>query len=111
MGFLAAARADIKRAEAIFGALILLRPDRSFAYIGLGMAYLNSNSPQEAVAILARGAMAVRAQDQGELQSVLALALQLAGRSAESLRALREAGPNPLAQAMQGHTIFTLEEH
>ncbi|MCF8161247.1 MAG: hypothetical protein K9J76_11120 [Polaromonas sp.] len=111
VGFLAAARADVKRAEAIFGALALLRPERSFAYIGLAMAYLNSDRPEEAVALLARGTQAVRAQDQGELQSVRALALQLAGRSAESLRALRAAGHNPLAQAMQGHNITDLEEH
>jgi len=111
VGFLAAARADVQRAEAIFGALALLRPDRSFAYVGLAMAYLNSARPEEAVGVLARGAKAVRAQDQSELQSVRALALQLAGRSAESLRALQEAGLNPLAQAMQGHSHIELEEH
>lgn len=111
VGFLAAARADVKRAEAIFSALALLRPDRSFAYVGLAMAYLNSDRPEEAVALLARAIPVVREQDQSELQSVRALALQLAGRSAESLRALQAAGLNPLAQAMQGHSNTALKEH
>ena len=111
MGFLAAARADVKRAEAIFSALALLRPDRSFAYVGLAMAYLNSDRPEEAVALLARAIPVVREHDQSELQSVRALALQLAGRSAESLRALQAAGLNPLAQAMQGHSNTALKEH
>ena len=111
VGFLAAARADVKRAEAIFGALALLRPDRSFSYIGLAMAYLNTHRPEEAVAVLAQGAKVVRAQDQGELQAVRALALQLAGRTAESLRALQAAGPNRLAKTMLGHSIIEQEEY
>jgi predicted Zn-dependent protease len=108
---LAAARADVKHAETIFGALALLRPDRNFSYIGLAMAYLNSDRHEEAVGVLARGEKVVRVQDKSELHSVRALALQMAGRTAESLRALREAGPNRLAQAMQGHRIIEPKEY
>ena len=119
VGFLAAARADVQRAEAIFGALAVLRPDRNFPYIGLAMAYLNADRRDDAVQALDRGAPLVREDDQGELQSVRALALQLAGRAGESQRALQAAGASPLAQALQGNSpeqhkapvIMTAEEH
>ena len=110
VGFLAAARADVNRAEAIFGALASIRPDRSFSYIGLAMAYLNSNRPEEAVAVLAQGTKVVMAQEQGELQAVRALALQMAGRSAESQRVLLAAEPTRLALVMQGQCIINKQE-
>ena len=86
---------------------------------GLAMAYLNADRRDDAVQALDRGAPLVREDDQGELQSVRALALQLAGRAGESRRALQAAGASPLAQALQGNSpeqhkapvIMTTEEH
>ena len=111
VGFLAAARGDVQRAEIIFGALACVRPDKNFPYVGLGMAYLNAGYADKAAQVLERGVGLVEPQDEGELVAFRALALQMAGRTSESQRALLAAGPSRLAMAMQGKCTATTEEN
>ena len=89
-------------AEAIFVALTQLQPSKAAPYVGLALAYLNAGRGNEAVAVLDNGAVAVDPQDLPELQAVRALALQLAGRLAESRRVLRDYPETSLSKAMQG---------
>jgi len=92
LGFVAAGAAQIRRAEEIFRALVLLRPQRAFPYVGWALAHLNVGQAQEAVSVLDRARAALgTAQDNAELVDVetfRGLALQFASRSAESRRAL-----------------------
>lgn len=102
VGFLASARGDVARADAIFMALERLRPAGVFVHVGRAMAYLNAGRCDDAAALLERGLAQVPAQDRAELQAFRGLALQLAGRRSESLRALEQAEGSALAQAMRG---------
>jgi len=102
VGFLAASRGDVLRAERIFGALQRLRAQRAFAYVGLALAYMNANRHEEAAGLLEHATVRVDAAEQAELNVFRGLALQLAGRTSESVRALRAAGSMRLAQAMLG---------
>lgn len=110
VGFLAAARGDVRRAEVIFGALERLRPAGAFVYVGLAVAYLNAARPEEAVRALDRGLMAVEPADKPEVQGVRSLALQIAGRTSESISAARQAGASNLARAMLGQGRMQAEE-
>lgn len=105
VGFLASARGDIQRAEAIFGALERVRPQRDFPYVGLATCYLNTGRADDAVGVLERAARQVRAEDQPQIAAFRALALQLARRAGESARAAQEAGAYPLAQALRGNPL------
>ncbi len=109
MGFLAAARGDTRRAEVIFRALERVRPAATFPYVGVAAALMNAGRPDEAVQELDRGLKAVGPQDQEELQAFRGLALQLAGRTSESRRALQLAGDLPLARAMRGEPAETIQ--
>ena len=111
VGFLAAARGDVKHAEIIFGALEVVRPHNNFPYVGLGVAYLNAGHADKAVQTLARGVGLIDAQDAEELVAFHALALQLAGRTSESQRALLAAGSSRLALAMQGRSTMNTQEN
>ena len=102
VGFLAAARGDIRNAEAIFRGLERVRPAANFPYVGLAAALMNGGRLDEAVQVLDRGLTSVGPQDQAELQAFRALVLQLGGRTSESRRALVLAGDLPLARAMRG---------
>lgn len=102
VGFLAAGRGDVARAQRIFEALALLRPGRCFAHIGLATALLNASRATDAVQKL----QAVRLPDgpeQDMLEAFKGLALQLAGRSGESAYVLRRvAGRARHAGASEG---------
>lgn len=89
-GFIAAGRADVQRAECIFGALARVRPARAFVPVGWGTALLNAGRAAEAVQVFerARPAMAP-GEDADTVCAFLALALQLDGRSSESQRMLQ----------------------
>lgn len=102
VGFLASALGDVPNAEVIFAALTELEPSKAAPYLGLGLAYLNARRAQDAVDVLEKGASMVDAEDLPELQAVRALALQLAGRSAESQRLLSQYPASTLSQAMRG---------
>lgn len=109
MGFLAAARGDVRNAEVIFRALERIRPAANFPYVGMAAALMNAGKPDEAVRVLDRGLKAACPQDQQELQVFRGLALQLAGRTCESQRALQLAGDLPLARAMRGDRTETVQ--
>lgn len=92
LGFVAAGAAQLRHAEEIFRALVHLRPQRAFPYIGWALACMNAGQSQEAVAVLDRAKAAIgSAQDDAEsvdIETFRGLALQLASRGAESRRAL-----------------------
>lgn len=106
VGFLAAAKADIRQAEAIFASLELLRPNGAFVYCGLAFAYLNAALYDSCIAVLDKGLQRVAAEDVPALQSVRALALAWAGRASESERALASAGTHPLAERLRSPATF-----
>ncbi|MBB1625144.1 tetratricopeptide repeat protein [Achromobacter sp. UMC71] len=88
VGFLAAGRGDVARADAIFNALRALRPGRAYPWLGLAVARLNAGRADEAVRLLEQGE-ASAAAERGLLSAWRGLALQLAGRNAESVRLLQ----------------------
>ena len=91
MGFIAAGRADVPRAERIFGALRHVRPARAFAHVGLASALLNAGRPAEAAQGLERALPQLAPGEDGDTaRAFLGLALQLDGRSSESQRMLRD---------------------
>ncbi|WP_249279137.1 tetratricopeptide repeat protein [Bordetella genomosp. 5] len=112
MGFLAAGRGDVQRADAIFQALRTIRPARAYPWLGLAVARLNAGRAPEAVTVLEQGE-AVLVGAHGDEAVLLAawrgFALQLAGRNAESLRLLQVCARGTgeaasLAQALLGIT-------
>ena len=109
VGFLAAARREVRRAERIFGALEIARPRAAFAYVGLAATYLNAGRPEAAISVLDRGLRIAEAQEHGDLHAFRGLALHAAGRTAESVRALQCAGDIPLARRMLGEQEVLLE--
>ncbi|WP_255568715.1 hypothetical protein [Comamonas sp. NLF-1-9] len=88
IGFLAAGRGELARAEAIFGALALLRPERAFAHVGIALALINRGRPGEAAARTERVHLPA-GPERELLAAVRALALQLDRRNAEATRLLQ----------------------
>lgn len=88
IGFLAAGRGDLARAEAIFSALVLLRPDKAFAHVGLAMALMNRGRHGEAAARIER-VLLPAGPERDLLGAIRAMALQLDRRNAEATRLLR----------------------
>lgn len=83
IGFLASGAGDVARAEVIFGALLLLRPDRAFAHVGLATALMNAGRAADAVTHL-EGARIPPGEDADMVGAMYAIALQLAGRPNQS---------------------------
>jgi hypothetical protein len=109
VGFLAAGRGDVARADAIFGALRLWRPGRAYPWLGLAVARLNAGRADEAVRVL-EGVDCDDAEDTALLQAWRGLALQLAGRLAQSRQVLEKVaegeGPGPcLARSLLGLSL------
>ncbi|MEC4720730.1 hypothetical protein RY831_16320 [Noviherbaspirillum sp. CPCC 100848] len=88
IGFFAANHGDLVRAEEIFQSLLVLRPNRDFPYLGLGITFLNGGRVQEAVSILERGQTMV--PDSVDLCVFLAMALRASQRNAEANKLLTE---------------------
>lgn len=107
VGFLAAARGRVDEANAIFKAVEIERPTSAAAFVGMALAHLTVGRTVEALAVLDRGLKVQGQADLPELHAFRGLALQLSGRAAESLKALRQAGPLPLAKAMLGEPSTT----
>ena len=106
IGMLAAGRGDVQHADTIFNALRRLRPGRAYPLVGLAVARLNAGQADEAVHLLENVALA-DGPEQGVVRAWCGLALQLAGRRAESLKVLSEAAALPgdggvLARQMLG---------
>jgi hypothetical protein len=83
--------------EQIFRALMLLRPQRDFGYIGMACAYINQQRPDEAVQVLEKGllvmkssAPAAEAEDMAMVQVFLALGLLMSRRTAEAVALLQK---------------------
>ncbi|MBS7777592.1 tetratricopeptide repeat protein [Acidovorax sp. CCYZU-2555] len=89
VGFLAAGRGDVAAALRIFEALALLRPDRSFAYVGLATALLNAGRAGDAVQRLDTVHLP-RGPELDMLEAFKGLALQFAERRGESTYVLRQ---------------------
>lgn len=70
---------------AIFDGLRTLRPQRAFAHVGRALALLNAGRAEEAARGL-RDALPLVSDERPTVEAFLGLALQLAGRSAESQR-------------------------
>lgn len=113
IGFVAAGSGLHLQALRLFESLAHLRPLRAFPYIGLATVHLHRQRPDEAAAALEQGMRLASQdsspQDRALLASWQGLVLHLAGRAAESARALELAlhlGPNQpetsLARAMLG---------
>ncbi len=103
-GFLAAGRGDAARAQRIFEALALSRPDQALAYVGLAAALLNAGRAGEAVQRLQKVQLPP-GPEADMLDSFKGLVLQQAGRHAESRLLLRQlvlrtgtAAPSPGAR-------------
>lgn len=103
VGFVAAARGDVARADAIFGALRMLRPGQAYPLIGLAVARMNAGLAGEAVALLEQACHG-GVEDRELLQAWRGFALQLDGKAGQSLRVLNEAarGEGPGAQLARG---------
>ena len=106
---LAAGTGDLKRAGAIFGALCRLRPDRAYPLVGLAVAYLNAGRAADAVRLL-EDARLQNPDERGVLLAWRGLALQLAGRSAESRRLFAEAAALPGEGARLARQMLGLPE-
>ena len=103
VGFLAAATGDMANAEPIFKALRLFRPDRAYPRIGLAVALMNAGKAEAAVRALEREAEAMDEEEAGLLDVWRGVALQVAGRRAESVKLLRRvAGMAPGRRAGRG---------
>lgn len=89
IGFLAAGRGDVQSAVRIFEALALLRPEHAFPLVGLATALMNSGRAAEAVQRL-QSVHLPAGPETDMLRALHGLALQLAGRNAESHFVLRQ---------------------
>lgn len=104
LGFVAAAAGLQAQSSTMFTALLRLRPERAFPYIGLATGHLNEGQAEQAEAILLRGSQVLGQQgpdpvdaqavadwleDRALLAAFQGLALQLSGRSAQARQALQ----------------------
>ncbi|CAB3873363.1 MULTISPECIES: hypothetical protein [Achromobacter] len=103
VGFVAAARGDVARADLIFGALRMLRPGQAYPLVGLAVARLNAGQAGEAVTLLEQACRG-NIDDRELLQAWRGFALQLDGKAAQSMRVLSEAaqGHGPGARLARG---------
>lgn len=108
LAFVAAGGAFVADADAIAAGLAQLRPGSAGPDIARALARLNAGRADEAVACLQAPAgepAAADGHEQALRQSFLGLALQLAGRQAESRRVLEAVAAHPaagVARAMLG---------
>ncbi|MCA0325219.1 MAG: hypothetical protein LCH89_06400 [Proteobacteria bacterium] len=94
IGFIAAGRGDLARAEAIFGALLSLRPHKAVGHVGVAMALINRGRPAEAASRLAETVLSDTEENQ-MVRAVHGLALQLDRRPGEANRVLKAVAEAP----------------
>lgn len=105
LAFVAAGGAFVADTDAIAAGLAQLRPASAGPLIAQALARLNAGRADEAVACLQRELPGADGHEQALQQSFLGLALQLAGRQAESRRVLQAVAGHPaagVARAMLG---------
>ncbi len=100
LGFLAAGAGLVMQAAQIFESLAQLRPTRAFPYVGMAVLHLNRQQPDQAVTALERGQRLMESvkdprgtaleEERGILWAWKGVALQMAGRESESVRALQQ---------------------
>lgn len=90
VGMVLAGSGKTEPARRVFEALALIRPQRAFPHVGHAMALLNAGRAEDACRLL-REAEAQVVDERPTVQAFLGLALQQAGRSAESQRLLEAA--------------------
>lgn len=83
IGFMGTQSGQHAAARAIFDSLLVLRPDSTLPYIGMSMAELAADRPQEAARILRDEGLKHHPADP-ELMAFLGLALQSAGQNAQA---------------------------
>ena len=108
LALIAAGRGAVAEADAIAEGLTLLRPTLAGPRIARALARLNAGLAEEAVSCLRLPPAAGDADEQALHRAFLGLALQLAGRSAESRRVLEAVAAEPaagLARAMLGTPV------
>jgi hypothetical protein len=94
IGFLACGAGHSRAARLIFEGLKVLRPDRSFPYIGMALSRIEAGANDEAIRILREEGLRASPGNE-ELQVFLGLALTAARRPSESARILQEVLGNP----------------
>lgn len=107
LALVAAGLADVASTDALADGLIALRPALEGPTLARGLARLNAGDADDAVRVL-RAAPPSDAAARSLHDSVLGLALQLAGHPAESRRLLQAAATHPgagIARAMLGLPI------
>jgi len=109
VGMLAAGAGDVKRADAIFGALRQLRPGRAYPLVGLAVARMNAGRAIEAARLLESDAALDDAGERTLAQAWRGLALQLAGRGEASRRLLTETAGLPGAGARLARQLLGLD--
>jgi hypothetical protein len=105
LAFVAAGRGAVAETDAIASGLQALRPTQAGPAIAQALARLNAGQADEAVRCLGRELPGADGHEQALQQSFLGLALQLAGRAADSRRVLQAVAGHPaagLARAMLG---------
>lgn len=105
LAFVAAGRGSVADTDAIAVGLQALRPAQAGPAIAQALARLNAGRADEAVQCLCRELPGADGHEQALQQSFLGLALQLAGRAADSQRVLQAVAGHPaagLARAMLG---------
>jgi hypothetical protein len=105
LAFVAAGRGAVADTDAIASGLQALRPNLAGPAIAQALARLNAGRADEAVQCLSGELPGADGHEQALQQSFLGLALQLAGRAAESQRVLQAVAGHPaagLARAMLG---------
>lgn len=95
IGFIAAGRGQSEIAMTIMDGLTVLRPDRNGGYVGIALAHLNAQNPEEAVRVLRDEALpSVIQEDADIVRAFLALALKQSGRTREAAEELDRIPPD-----------------
>ena len=105
LALVAAGQAAVADADAMADGLASLRPGLAGPAIARALARLNAGRADEAVACLQRELAGADGHEQAMQQAFLGLALQMAGRQADSRRVLLAVAGHPaagLARAMLG---------
>jgi tetratricopeptide (TPR) repeat protein len=96
LAFVASGAGLSLQAAQIFESLARLRPTRAFPYVGMAVLHLNRQQTSQAVEALERGERLLsdpqnpEPAEHGILLAWKGLALHLAGRESESIRALQQ---------------------
>ena len=83
IGFIGAETGQAAAARALFEALLILRPDSTLPHIGLALAALAADRPEDAVRMLRDNGLKQHAGDI-ELMAFMGLAMHAAGRPAQA---------------------------